>query len=172
MWKTIKQNLSLIILSVFIVLIIYFISPLYSAAKENSHILNQKKAELEYVQQNKAAATDNTDLIKERLVALDNLFIKRQDALDFITTLEDIAAKLDLPEPEKNIPASQIEAGDTNIPIQISVNGSFEQAMQFIDELEKCQYLIDPYEIKMSKASSGESTTYIKTQILATTYWQ
>lgn len=166
-----KQNLSLFILFLLIGLIIYLIVPLYANIKENSQNLTQKRAELEYIQQKKTDKTDKTVIIKERLAKLDSLFIKRQDALDFITTLEDIAAKLNLPEPEKNIPASQIEAGQTVIPIQISVNGSFEQTMQFIDELEKCHYLIDPSEIKMTKVTSEEST-YIKAQILATTYWQ
>lgn len=130
-------------------------------------------------------------LVEPQLAKLDDVFIKKEAALDFITSLEKVADNVGVSQKINlagftggNVGAKSTTKSDT-VPIQLSSGGSFYREMLYLANLEALNYYINVKNLEISNSSyrgdtlssnngveSGSSDSIVGIQILADTYWQ
>ena len=171
-FKINKSNITFLVSSVAIIALIYFIYPTFNEISQSKEILNDKRAELEFIHgQNSDVAWVKTEAekVENDLAEIYKQYVQGQNALEFITELENEAAQLDLADPRINIPGTQLDDLAEQIPVQITIIGSFQKLVQYIIELEKTDYLIDIEDIKFSLSDSELGP--LELEITSSTYW-
>jgi Tfp pilus assembly protein PilO len=103
-------------------------------------------------------------------------FIKKSEAMKFITSLEEIA--------DKNMVLEKVSLGAENklgesyarIPIQLEVRGDFTGAMGYLTDFESLDYFLNVKSLEISAINSDRVATGAKEnlimQITADSYWQ
>jgi len=158
-----------------IAVLIYLMIPYFAQIEELHSVINSKKAELEYT------LAKNSDIgwinsqsaeIQEKILTIDNLYINKSEGLDFIAEIENLALSFGLSEPQKNIDDKEVTKEVTPITLQLTVNGDWQQIMQYINSLEKMEMIVDISDVKiLSKKIDGNEQASIQAQLLTTTYW-
>ena len=116
---------------------------------------------------------EDLEAIKPFLKQISGFFLKKDDQLVFITTLEELAAKnnmiikiqlSDIPEDDET------SSGDVlAIPLSLSLEGSYIDTMRFLVELQTLAFYVNVTNLSMN--AQGEENPAITTSLRANTYW-
>jgi Tfp pilus assembly protein PilO len=132
---------------------------------------------------------ESLKVVEPQLSKLDDVFIKKEFALDFITSMEKVAEKVGIQQrinlATANKSGSKSKDKNETIPIQLSSSGSFNQEMRYLASLEALNYYINIKSLEISNSTfraaswtvddgvaGGDSQSQVGLQILADTYWQ
>jgi Tfp pilus assembly protein PilO len=169
-------------------LVLYFgiISPAAKIIKIKNNI-NSAKANLEnnYITgANLRVLSESLKTVEPQLDKVNGIFVKKDEALDFITAVEGVAdvagvsQKINLSAAGRNTSKTKT---NESITISLSSSGSFSKEMDYLTKLESLNYYINIKSLEMVNNSyeqspqiSGESISskQISMQIAAETYWQ
>lgn len=189
---TIHISATLLILAA----VIYF--GIYQAANkimETKRLVEAEKTNLEKMYnsgKNLRKLAEDLKVVEPQLAKLENVFIKKEEALNFITSLENISEKNGINQRINLAGAASINRGteknkvaNETIPIQLSSTGSFYKQMLYLVNLESLNYYINVKSLEISNSSfrnsaalnvegveGGESANDVSLQLLADTYWQ
>lgn len=142
-----KLNLSIIIFGlVYVVLIVFVVSPLLSGIKKNSQDLTFQKqtlasfeAKLENLNRFKALYHE----VEPNLEKVSNLLINPEVPVEFIAFLENTASNCQLfIDISSAIPTKAKEDSWPALIFQINSIGSFPRFLKFLEKLETSPYLI------------------------------
>jgi Tfp pilus assembly protein PilO len=122
--------------------------------------------------------TEDLKTVEPQLEKLKNIFIKKEDGLEFVTELEKTAQNNHL-EQKINLSSEEKDLSGIckKIPLQLSTNGNFTAQMKYLTDLESLNYYINLKTIELSSAGTivketGEKESQINLQLIADTYWQ
>lgn len=152
----IKIAISLVVMSM---VILFIIMPNIDYIKKTKEQIKTERAELERRYQRIIYLKQNADRVKEieqRLNILDELFLLNDQELKFITTLELIAEKNNV---SQKINLKSINLNDpqqTSLPFAISANGSFNDIISFLLEIEQLSYYTNFNSLKISSKSANK----------------
>lgn len=163
--------------------IIYFVvAPTIKDIKKMRDEIQAQKTDLEnkYLKsKNLKKLSKNLNKIESQLEELDKAFINQNRALEFITTMEEIAGgegvaqKINLLSPQ-NLKENQLYK---KIPLQIAAEGGFEGEARYLAGLEKLSYYINISSLELTAAPNSpgqEEKTRANVNMLVTadTYWK
>ncbi len=165
--------------------LIYFvvIPTIHDIKKMGKEIENQRiDLEQKYIKgQSLRQLTENLKKIEPQLVILDQIFIKQDYELEFITKLEEIAAQNNVSQ-TINLDTAKINK-DKNyqtLPLRLSARGNYKNIMNYLINLEALNYYINIDSMDLSSAFTKLSATpevqttfsNINLTISANTYWK
>lgn len=123
----------------------------------------------------------NYETAKESEDLLDTIFIKKEDDIDFITSIEDIGSKNNI---NINInflfESKEVKSFFEIVPLQISAQGSELNLISFLKDLESLNYYINVQKIDLSKKpiknlsnrnTSNEIEDSVNLFISSDTFW-
>ncbi len=131
--------------------------------------------------------SESLKVVEPQLSKLDEIFIKKEGALDFITSIEEVAENAEVQQRISLATKGSSKSKSVNetIPIQLSSSGGFSQEMTYLARLEALRYYINVKTLEISNTSfrssswtfddgvkGGDSQNEVGLQILADTYWQ
>ncbi|HTW96416.1 MAG TPA: type 4a pilus biogenesis protein PilO [Candidatus Methylomirabilis sp.] len=110
-------------------------------------------------------------VVQPQIEQLDQIFINKNDALDFVTSLEKTAEKNGVTLQEKL--GSEDDQGKfyTVIPLTISVSGNFSGVMNYLSDVESFSQYLNIKSMELTAAAPVSGQKNITMQILADTYW-
>lgn len=157
-----KIYLNLIIFGLLICLVLtVVISPLINRVKENSQTFQEKqrilfilKEKQDYLNQLQVDA----QISQEYLEKIKGVFLQPEKAIDFITSLENIAW-LTANQQEIQILGSTKEEEQTKRPslsFQLSLWGNFPNLMRFLIELENMDYFVQVEQLRIRRLSERD----------------
>jgi len=178
-----------------IFLMVYFgiLGPMEEMSRMKKQIETEKvDMEKNYLRgKNLRKLSESLKVVEPQLAKLDEVFIKKEGALDFITSLEltaensGIEQRINLAGSSVGRTAAKTKTSSETIPVQLSSSGSFSKQMQYLSALEALSYYINVKTLEISNPSyrgaglsavdgveSGVSDSQVGIQILADTYWQ
>lgn len=167
-----KIILSITSVALFIVGISYFIIlPTIKNIQKMGSDIDAIRLDLEkkYIKgQSLNKLSNNLKKIESKLDNLDTIFINHNRALEFITTLEEVAVNNNVSQKinlmtDKALAENQYK----KIPLQIMITGSYANALQYIIDLETLSYYVNISTIDINKQADSVSV-----QIAASTYWK
>ena len=176
-----QKIITTLIIFVLICLFLYFIiflptiEDIISLRKD---IVFQKIDMEKKMSQNKnmTKLSEKLKIIEPELDILDSVFINKNRELEFITSLEGIANNFNLDQTlNLSFDRSTSEQGYKKIPISISINGTIENAVNYLVELESLNYHININNIEINQRnnlSPNDTNTIINLTFNAYTYWQ
>ncbi|XOU94798.1 MAG: hypothetical protein ACNFW9_01895 [Candidatus Kerfeldbacteria bacterium] len=134
-------TLSLIVVTI----CVFLLYPYYSEIQTQNTEIKDKRIQLAiYQEQRKNIDKTRTDLkkIEKDSNSLSLIFLEQEDILDFVDTLESISGKNNL---EQNLELTNIESFqiDKNLMIGITLNGQWDDIMNYLNTLE----ILDQYVI-------------------------
>lgn len=173
-----KIILSIVSAALFIVGISYFIIlPTIKNIQKMESDVDAIRLDLEkkYIKgQSLNKLSNNLKKTELKLDNLDTIFINHNRALEFITTLEEVAVNNNITQKinlmtDKALAENQYK----KIPLQIMITGNYANVLQYIIDLETLNYYININNIDMSKINGGETQAgQVSVQIAANTYWK
>lgn len=148
----------------------------------NTEIYNQRlEIETRYLLSHGPGRDININKIREEEAKLSSIFIKKDQELEFITSLENAAQANNLEQQIKLQPINkETTALIQSAPMQISLKGSFRDILQYLQSLEKLSYYININSINLNnpttkkEAATAQKATSItiNAEITALTYWE
>jgi len=181
-----KKKIYLLIAIILIVIIsisFFILIPTIKDIKNLNKGIDEQKLEIEkrYIQTHGSKRITNLNKIKTDVSKLSSIFVKKDFELEFITTLERLAAENNLEQQIKLQPNNQKIAGlIKSIPIQISLKGDFLDVLKYLQGLEKLEYYINIDSIDLTtlffkKEAAGPNQAgvgQISVSISGETYWE
>jgi len=117
--------------------------------------------------------TDSYEKYETKLTLINQAMIAKNRELEFITTLENIAANLTL---QQDINIGQREIIDnssyTKTSLSILLQGDFKNQIQYLQSIEKLPIYINVKKININTAKEENTATTTKMLLLANTFWQ
>ncbi len=187
-WNTLlKFNLKkkiylslLVFLIIILILIIFIVVPTIRDIKNMSNKIEEQRLDLEkkYIKgQSLKQLAENLEKIEPELVKLNQIFINQNRELEFITTLEEIAAKNNI---NQKINLGAVSAAENQnfkkSTLQLYTSGSFTDQMNYLLSLEALNYYININSIDLNPSGitpNGQSASGgINMLINAETFWQ
>jgi len=114
--------------------------------------------------------------IEPSLAVLDDVFIDQNRALEFVTTLEDVAGKSGVSQKINLMTDKSTKEFDyMKTPLQIAVQGDFASILRYITGLESLNYYININTIDIARNSGDNNSPASKNvavQITADTFWK
>ncbi|MDD5031843.1 MAG: type 4a pilus biogenesis protein PilO [Patescibacteria group bacterium] len=178
-----RITISLIGFFLFIFVIIYFV--IFPSVRDIRNIKNEiqeQRLELErkYVKgQSLKKMTEKLKRAEEKIHVLDQVFIKEDAGLEFVTALEEAAGKDGVNQKINLLSLSPVENEFYKmVPLQVSSQGGASQQMNYLVDLETLDYYVN---IKLLELSSGSrsaptgdsgSAANVNLFITADTYWR
>lgn len=159
--------------------------PMAKIKNVRAEILNQKQT-----MENKALRETNARNLSEKLAVIepelekfDQIFINANRELEFITTLENVAARNNIGQKiALNIPSEKSGQSYRKIPLEITAQGNFYDLMRYANDLENLNYYINIKTLDLSRNPglarfnpSGEiniSGQTLNLKLSADTYWR
>jgi len=136
-----KIFITIVVVAIIIGAIIYtIIIPVMSDIKKISATITDQKVDLERKYrrgQLLRKTVENFERVKPRKERLTSIFMRQGEELDFITTLEQIAEKNRL---DQKIRLQIDNPADRVIPLGLVVQGSYNQIMNYLADLEKLDF--------------------------------
>jgi len=180
-----KISITLIIFILIISGLIYFVvMPTINDIKKMGEEIENQRIDLEqkYIKgQSLKQLTENLKKTEPQLVILDQIFIKQDHELDFITKLEEIATQNNVAQ-TINLDIAKINKDKSYqaLPLRLSARGNYKNIMNYLISLEALNYYINIDSTDLSSASAKQSavpegqTTFsnIGLTISANTYWK
>lgn len=187
---------SLLIKNIIIYLIIilcifyFFILPTASDIKDIRDNIIEKKIDKEKIinrEKNISILSNKLKKIEPKIEKINNIFINQSRRREFIGTLEEVAIKSNVNNPIITPLDNQKEQGAyQEIPLTISAEGTYDNIIHYLLELEKMNYYINIQSLEIISSSKNinsqksslipgidkikQNTITIK--ILANTYWE
>ncbi len=170
--KTNPKNtllINIVLLIVFIIFAIYFLLiPTIEDIKQlriniaNTKIENNRAIEKGKNINNQA---DKLKTISDQIETLNNVFIKQNRELEFITHIEGVASKNNVEQSFdlKNIP-DYTQSTFITIPIIIKIKGGFSNVMDYLIDLETMSYHLNINDIQITKSSNQGRSNFNETQ--------
>jgi len=152
-----------------ILLIVFLIYPFLRDIKRNSDSLLAEKEKLVLL----AKETENLQGLKKvfddyqsDFDKFNSLLINAEIPVDFYNFLENTAAQSQVEMKKGGASPKETKKDDPwpSISLQLSVAGSFENCLRFIDKLENSPYLIQVLDLNIQKAT-GETTGLLPSDI-------
>jgi Tfp pilus assembly protein PilO len=188
-----KMFLSILFyLVILFVAVIVFIMPSIEYIKSASKkIIENRIDEEKYIQSKKEFKNLETKLssIDYKVQNIDKYFIKKDNELDFIKSLEDLATKDNI-EQKITIDYGAFNSKETyiNVPTQLNISGDFVNILNYISDLAGMNYFTNIKNISLTKSSgaimngngvfdTGNTNivpqgTKIDANIILDTYWK
>ena len=140
-------------------------------------IITQKKNyEIKKIQnENIDTIIEKVNYVDSKMDDLDSIFIKKNNELEFITLLENLALKNNISQKIDFTPSENITNEVEKIPVKLNVSGSYNSFLSYLSNLETARYYISIENISITgKPSNTEqnSSSVIQANITANTYWQ
>jgi len=165
-------------------LIIYFIIIPYKdiILKTKSKIISGRVALQTrlILEQKNSKISQKINTVKPDLKIIDGVFITEGDELNFITSLENLAEinnlKLNI-----TLGLDNKDKKTSSLPLKLTLNGNYNNVMNFIGGLENLRYYINILDLDLSNTSeqanssrknSATINTNTKLNINALAYWQ
>jgi hypothetical protein len=147
----------------------YITIPAFKNVKEkNSQISDQLFTADQLLQKGQTVNKLGEDIerIKPFLDKLDSVFIKPDEELDFIISLEELG---ELKGVESHLSINDIpdENGIIDVPIALSANGAFENTLNYLIALQQLNFYINIKSISISSPASNS----LETSLRGFTYW-
>lgn len=150
-------------------LIYFIIIPSSGSIIDSKNNIEQLRINLEkkYIEgQNLKKISGSLKTIETEIPKLDKMFIKKSNAIDFITSLENIALKTGI---NQKINLTDNKGGDyQKNNLNLFSNGDFINQLNYLNELESMDYYIN---IKSMEISRGSMKNNMNMQIFSDTYW-
>jgi Tfp pilus assembly protein PilO len=131
--------------------------------------------------QNLRKISEDLEIVEPNLKNLKKMFIKEEDDLDFITSLEKTAENSGVKQNINiNYPAeNNKKTSFQKIPLQLTASGNFLAQIKYLTALESLDYYISVRTLEISgsadqnqeNALEGEKSR-VDMQLTANTYWQ
>ena len=161
-------------LAVILALLFFIILPTIKKINQIGYEIEAQRVELEkkFIKaQNLKQLSKNLNEIKFELAKLDQVFINKDNELEFITALEKIAAANKI---DQKINFGNEDKIYKKIPIQLLTQGNFADQLNYSLNLESmnCYINIKSLEISAVKIIDSNAKGLIQMNILADTYWR
>lgn len=152
----------------------FIILPASEDIKEIRSKISELRIDLEkkYIRgQSLRKLSESLKIIESQIPKLDEIFIKKSEAINFITALEEIAASANI-EQEINLVSDHEKKTETHnkTPLQLSTTGSFTNQIEYLNKLESLNYYINIMSLEII-GRHGEETNNINMNIFSNTYW-
>lgn len=99
--------------------------------------------------------------VKEKMKAVENVFIKQKNHLAFITALEDLGKKYKIDQrPSVDYEKAEKKKLYKEIPVRIRTEGVYKNQLAYLDALKSFDYYLNINSIKMESMSGGSSYVY------------
>ena len=146
----ILSGISLVSIIAIIFLILY---PLYGQINLQNEEIYDKKVQLAIYQQQRSnieKTQQDYNKIKNDISNISKIFVNKDQILDLISALENIAATHSVVQ---NINLDPLLPSDSNnvIPLRISLNGNWLNLIQYLDDLEKLDYYVVVNDLNFTK---------------------
>jgi len=164
--------------AVIILIIFIFIYP----ASGRMSVISQKAKELKInILAQKAGASlklkdvgNSYDKYEPKLRLMNQAIIAKDRELEFITSLENIAALYNL---RQKINIGEMEeikntAGYGKIPLTISLQGEFKNEIKYLQSIEKLPNYVDIKKISINSALAENNATTTNMLLLTDTFWK
>jgi len=168
-----------------IIIVLFFMSaiayliilPTLSDIKGMESEIEAQRVDLEkkYIKgQSLKKLAENLKKIEPNMAVFDQVFINQGRALEFITTLEDIANRHSISQKLNLMTEKSIVANSyTKTPLNFIVEGAFIDVMGYLADIENLNYYININSMEISTIKGKEeSPSRVSVQILANTYWK
>ncbi|MFA4940986.1 MAG: hypothetical protein WC582_00075 [Patescibacteria group bacterium] len=178
-----KIILSAISFLIFIFIVIYFI--IFPSIRDIKNIRDEietQRVDLErrYIKgQSLRNLSEKLKKAEEKIQILDQVFINKEDGLEFVTTLEGVANKNNVSQKINLLPAVASDNGYSQlVPLQLFPQGNFNQLLNYLIGLETLNYYINIKSLDFSSSSKapapGEEKSFgnVGLFITADTYWR
>ena len=111
--------------------------------------------------------------LKPRLQDLESSILKYENNLEFISDLENEADKLGL-KLSINIPEIEIKEGITPSPIQLTVIGKQDRALEYLNILDKKNYYLNFSSIRLTNTASlqSDNDNFVTLTFDGKIYWE
>jgi len=170
---TIKQKIVLFffifLLAALTITYTVLIPTIKAIIKEKESIIMQK-IELEKKilrEKNMVKLSEKLKIIKPQIETIENTFINKNRELEFITTLEGIALRNDVIQKLNLNIDKNFEKNYIKIPLNINVQGTYDNLIDYIVDLENYKYYININSIQFSFTQDNYSLS-----ISADSYWK
>ncbi|MBU0880206.1 type 4a pilus biogenesis protein PilO, partial [Patescibacteria group bacterium] len=169
-------------LSIIFTLISFIILPTIKNINHIGSEIEIQKVDLEkkYIKtQNLKQISAELNKMEPMLSKLDQVFINKNNELDFITLTEKIATINNVYQ-KINLGSDQSIKNETykKIPLQLSIQGDFINQLNYLISLESLNYYINIKSLELSKQeiditnSKKLPLTWLNLKLIADTYWQ
>jgi len=168
-------SISLLILSGLLLLSLAFISKTVYDIKTLSNSIHTQRTELEKKYETGQSLKDlvrNLRQMEPRLTALEQSLLPSNDTLTFINDLENTAENHHL---DQIIRLADFEFNNELIlstPIQLTVNGSYDNLIYYLQDLDTKPYYFNINKLDISSESENRSIQTITATIEANIYWK
>lgn len=163
--------------------IFIFILPAINKLEAAKKTIEEQKISFEkiYIQgQNLRKTSENIKTVEPGLQDLQKIFVKKEEALNFITSLEKIAEKNNIKQKIGNLnyPTSTDKKSTFDIvPIQITLSGNFKSLIKYLSDLEKLDYYVSVKNLEIlgngviNVTGITDQEAIVDMQINANIYW-
>lgn len=164
-----------------IILLFLVIIPAVNDINAMSGDIEMKRIDLEekYLRgQSLRKLAENLKNIEPRLNNLEEIFINKEDALELVTSLEEIAVKNNVAQKiNLSMNKNAEQNGYEKIPLQIFAEGRFNNLFNYLLGIEGLNYYINITSIEIASpadktALEAEKNKKIKITVFADTYWE
>jgi Tfp pilus assembly protein PilO len=161
-------------------LIYFLIMPAAEKVKEIKASLENQRLEVEknyLAGKSLKKLTQDLKTVEPGLNELQQSFIKKSEAMKFITLLEQMADKNNVMEKVALGAESELGKSFIRIPAQSEVRGDFTGEMGYLSDLESVNYYLNIKSLEISAVNSdqvaaGGAKENLIMQIAADSYWQ
>jgi len=155
-----NKNIPLIILGTIAVLLAGFVvRPLFLSIKQNSEIFIDQKGTLagfEEERENLKKFQSTYEIYQANLRKMDQLFVDKEEPVDFIEFLEAEAMRVKL---TINLTPLTLKAGKKDVwpstSFQAEMAGSFPNFLRFLDKIESSPYLLVLSDFSLNKPTKN-----------------
>lgn len=163
------------------VLLLFVVMPAINDISAMSNDIEARRIDLEekYLRgQSLKKMMENLKNIDARIGNLDQIFIEKSDILGFITSLEETASANNITQKiNLSIEKDAKQNGYSKIPLQISVEGKFNNQFNYLLDIERSKYYINISSLEISSSPvqpqiEPEENKKTRAVIFADTYWQ
>lgn len=163
-----------IIAAIIACIIIFVIIPGISGIKKIGEDIMQQRidAENKYKKGQKLnKLAENLKIIEPQIEKLDQIFINQNDALKFITSLEETAEKNKVKQKINLLIAQKAPFNNyQKMPLQLFIEGNFIDELNYLLSLENLNYFVN---IKLLEITAGEAKGGSADMLIfADTYWK
>lgn len=166
----IKEIISFSSPAVISMVIIFFITyPTISYIQDIKEKITEQHRDLEIKYQNAKQLKKNSEKInqlQDKLVVLDDIFVKQEQELGFITTLENIATKNNIDQKINLIKATPKTSKQTSktppeesMGFDINASGSYKNILAWLLEIEQLTYYINFESLNINTTSTEINNT-------------
>lgn len=171
--KKIDLRKKIIVANVIIILIIcavvfFVIMPsINDIASMQSNIQSQYfDLEKKYLKgQNLRKLSENLNSIQPKMAKLDQIFISKDQELDFVTTLENLATKNNITQKISMSPPAMV-SNYSKTPIQIATTGNFNNQVNYLKSIEGLPYMINVKSIEITPVDANRDSNTTGTGVV------